>query len=161
MTGFGAGEARLVLEAVALPTLRVEHDLTVAVIAAIPDGMTEFRPSPGARTAGELARHIVTTELRFLTGAARGAFDLDGPALSAAEVPGALVQAYREGFASAIAALARTAGEALLAPLDYKGVVRMPALGFVQFAVNHTIHHRGQLSVYFRAAGLPVPRIYG
>lgn len=49
----------------------------------------------------------------------------------------------------------------LLTMLDYKGVVRMPALGFVQFAVNHSIHHRGQLSAYLRAMGVAVPSIYG
>ncbi len=32
--------------------------------------------------------------------------------------------------------------------LDYRGVVQMPALGFVQLALNHTIHDRGQLSVH-------------
>jgi DinB family protein len=37
----------------------------------------------------------------------------------------------------------------------------MPALGFVQLAVNHTIHHRGQMSVYRREIGVAVPPIYG
>ena len=37
----------------------------------------------------------------------------------------------------------------------------MPAVAFVQIAMNHTIHHRGQLSVHLRAMGAAVPSIYG
>jgi uncharacterized damage-inducible protein DinB len=29
------------------------------------------------------------------------------------------------------------------------------------FVLNHMIHHRGQLMVYFRMLGVPVPSIYG
>jgi uncharacterized damage-inducible protein DinB len=31
----------------------------------------------------------------------------------------------------------------------------------LNFALNHTIHHRGQLSTYLRAMGGKVPPIYG
>ncbi len=37
----------------------------------------------------------------------------------------------------------------------------MPALGFVQLAVNHTIHQRGQLSVHVREVGVTALPIYG
>jgi len=37
----------------------------------------------------------------------------------------------------------------------------LPAVGFIQLALNHTIHHRGQLSVYLRPMGGKVPSIYG
>jgi uncharacterized damage-inducible protein DinB len=29
------------------------------------------------------------------------------------------------------------------------------------FVLNHMIHHRAQLTVYFRMLGVPVPSIYG
>jgi uncharacterized damage-inducible protein DinB len=32
---------------------------------------------------------------------------------------------------------------------------------FRSFVLNHTIHHRGQLSVYLRLNQIPVPPIYG
>ncbi|MEO6221801.1 MAG: DinB family protein [Vicinamibacterales bacterium] len=32
---------------------------------------------------------------------------------------------------------------------------------FKTFVVNHTIHHRGQLSVYLRLLDVPLPAIYG
>jgi uncharacterized damage-inducible protein DinB len=40
------------------------------------------------------------------------------------------------------------------------GLIRLPALGFVQFAINHTIH-TGQLSVYLGAMGATVQPIDG
>jgi uncharacterized damage-inducible protein DinB len=36
-----------------------------------------------------------------------------------------------------------------------------PAVLYLQFALNHSIHHRGQLSVYLRPMGAKVPSIYG
>jgi uncharacterized damage-inducible protein DinB len=38
---------------------------------------------------------------------------------------------------------------------------QMPAVMYLQFAVHHSIHHRGQLSAYLRAMGSKVPAIYG
>ena len=32
---------------------------------------------------------------------------------------------------------------------------------FRSFVLHHIIHHRGQLSVYLRLLGVPVPAIYG
>ena len=49
----------------------------------------------------------------------------------------------------------------LLQPIDFRGMFKMPALGYVQIAINHSIHHRGQLSMYLRPMGAKVPSIYG
>jgi uncharacterized damage-inducible protein DinB len=38
---------------------------------------------------------------------------------------------------------------------------QLPAVGFIQLALNHSIHHRGQLSMYLRPMGAKVPSIYG
>ena len=38
----------------------------------------------------------------------------------------------------------------------------MPRISaFRSFVLNHTIHHRGQLSVYLRLKDVPLPSIYG
>lgn len=38
----------------------------------------------------------------------------------------------------------------------------MPMGGFLRFIMlNHWYHHRGQLSVYLRCLGVPLPSIYG
>lgn len=144
-----------------LPTLRMEHAITARVIAALPGTGMTFRVTPQGRTAGELARHIVSAETRFLTGAATGVFPDEIAELERLETPAALVDWYRSRFEAVVTRLATLPGERLLAPLDYKGLIRMPALGFLPFAVQHTIHHRGQLSVYLKAMGEPAPNVYG
>jgi uncharacterized damage-inducible protein DinB len=41
-------------------------------------------------------------------------------------------------------------------------VLAMPKIALVRAIVlNHTYHHRGQLSVYLRMLDVPVPSIYG
>jgi uncharacterized damage-inducible protein DinB len=43
-----------------------------------------------------------------------------------------------------------------------KTAMSMPRVAVLRsFVMNHLIHHRAQLAVYFRLAGVPVPAIYG
>ena len=44
---------------------------------------------------------------------------------------------------------------------DFRGLFKLPAVAFLQVGMNHTIHHRGQLSSYLRCMGAKVPSIYG
>jgi uncharacterized damage-inducible protein DinB len=41
------------------------------------------------------------------------------------------------------------------------GMFNLPAVMYLQFMLNHSIHHRGQLSAYLRPMGAKVPSIYG
>lgn len=151
---------RTILAGVILPVFAAEHSLTRRVIEAIPEGRLGFRPTPDARSTGEIARHIVTAEIRYLAGAAEGAFST----VDVADVPASPSEMgawYTDRFERCVSDLRVASDEALGRVLDYKGLVRMPAIGFVQFAMMHTIHHRGQLSTYFRLFGETVPPIYG
>jgi len=38
----------------------------------------------------------------------------------------------------------------------------MPRIAFLRtILLNHSVHHRGQLSVYLRLLDVPVPSVYG
>ena len=52
-------------------------------------------------------------------------------------------------------------GEDLVKEINFMNVFNWPAVTFAQLSGNHTIHHRGQLSVYLRLLDVPVPSIYG
>jgi hypothetical protein len=67
-------QAKFVL-AMALPTLKSEHQTTKRVIAAIPLDKGDYRPDAVSKSALELAWHIVAAEKRFLSGIPAGAFD--------------------------------------------------------------------------------------
>jgi uncharacterized damage-inducible protein DinB len=68
---------------------------------------------------------------------------------------------YGEAFQSNFDRLARLSGEQLVKIIDFRGLFQYPAVTYLQFALNHSIHHRGQLSVYLRPMGAKVPSIYG
>ena len=56
----------------ALPAIQREHLTTRSVIEAIPLNNGDYRPEPVAKTALELAWHIVAAEHRFYSGASGG-----------------------------------------------------------------------------------------
>ncbi len=37
----------------------------------------------------------------------------------------------------------------------------LPVIAFLNIMINHSVHHRGQLSAYLRPMGAKVPSIYG
>jgi uncharacterized damage-inducible protein DinB len=68
---------------------------------------------------------------------------------------------YSEHFASVVERLKTLTGEQLVKPIDFRGMFSRPAVTFLQSGLSHTIHHRGQLSMYLRSMGAKVPSIYG
>jgi uncharacterized damage-inducible protein DinB len=149
-------------EAVALPWLFQEHQLTKRVIEAIPIANSDYRPHPEARSALELAFHIVSAELRYLEGVADGVFDFSQVHIpQTVRDPGQLAAQYDEAFMATLGKVKGVSPEQLLKVLDYRGLLIFPAVLFLQIALTHTVHHRGQLSTYLRAMGAKVPAIYG
>jgi uncharacterized damage-inducible protein DinB len=162
MSSLTPEQATFIVHVVGLTALRAEHPLTTAVIGAIPAEKADYRPDSVAKTALDLAWHIVTAEIRFLDGVASAAFDFSGtsrpPSIT---TPVDIVDWYSSRFATSMERLRQVSGNDLLKPIDFRGLFQMPALGYVQLAINHSIHHRGQLSMYLRPMGAKVPSIYG
>ena len=148
----------------ALPTLKSEHQTTKRVIEAIPldKDKGDYRPDPVSKTALELAWHIVAAEKRFFSGISAGAFDFN-PIHRPESITNSagIATWFDETFAANLPKLEALSGEALARMIDFRGIFQLPAAAFIQVALNHTIHHRGQLSVYLRPMGAKVPSIYG
>jgi len=146
----------------ALPALKNEHRVTRKVIEAVPADQGDYRPDAVSKSALELAWHIASAENFFLDGVAAGAFNYQGGGLpdsirSAADVAAWYGAAFQTNFDR----LAQLSSEQLLTVVDFRGLFQYPAVLYLQFAINHSIHHRGQLSVYLRPMGAKVPSIYG
>jgi uncharacterized damage-inducible protein DinB len=155
-------QATLILNASGLRSLAAEHPVTRAVIGAIPAQRADYRPDNIVRSAIDLAWHIVAAEVRFLEAVASGAFDFSGgPRPESISTPAQVVEWYSEQFAKAIDRLKHTTGDQLIKIVDFRGLFQLPAVAFVQIGLNHSIHHRGQLSMYLRPMGAKVPSIYG
>ena len=145
-----------------LPALRNEHKITKQVIEAIPLDKGDYRPDPVSKSALELAWHIAAAEHRFMDGIAAGQFDFT-PNHRPETVRNSadIVEWYEKTFEADFARLSKLDGEQLAKILDFRGVLQLPAMAFVQFNLHHSIHHRGQLSAYLRPMGAKVPSIYG
>jgi len=132
------------------------------VIDAIPVDRMDYRPDPVTRSAIDLAWHIVAAENRFLEAVAGGKFDLsprDRPA--SLRTPADVSRWHEERTGQNLERLRALSGEQLTREIDFRGVFRFPAVVFVTIGMHHTIHHRGQLSMYLRPMGAKVPSIYG
>jgi len=145
-----------------LPALKNEHRITKQIIEAIPADKGEYRPDAVSKTALELAWHIVAAEHRFMEGIAAGQFDFTpNHRPDSMRDSARIAEWYAKTFEADFARLTKLNGEQLTKVVDFRGMFQLPAIAYVQFNLHHSIHHRGQLSVYLRLNDVPVPSIYG
>ncbi len=162
MSALTPDQATLILNASALPSLAAEHPVTKRVVASIPAEKVDYRPNDIMRSAIDLAWHIVASEMRFLEAVASGAFDFTGgPRPETIHTPSDVVDWYSERFAKNVERLKGTSGDQLAKIVDFRGLLQLPAVSYLPIGLSHSIHHRGQLSMYLRPMGAKVPSIYG
>ena len=155
-------QASFLFNAVFLQSLEREHPCTRRVIEAIPNTTGDYRPDPNAKSALELAWHIAAAEKRFLEGIANGGFNFDPmPRPESVKTSADIARWYEDTYQAVLARLKSMSGEQLTKTVDFRGMMQMPAVLYFQLAINHTVHHRGQLSTYLRPMGGKVPAIYG
>ena len=71
--------------------------------------------------------------------------------------PSEVVDWYSERFAKAVDRLKQMTGDQLTRIIDFRGLFQLPAVSYVEIGLHHSIHHRGQLSMYLRPMGAKVP----
>src|SRR6202034_4121756 len=153
-------EFALGYRAMMLDGITREAEITKKVLAAVPDAASHYKPDPQARTAKELAWHIANSDVQFFDGVADLKFGMENPEhkpQTAAEV----VAWYDENMKRGAARVAAMTPEQLLTPVNFYNVFNLPAVLYLGFLHNHTIHHRGELATYLRPMGSKVPSIYG
>lgn len=155
------GEALAILH-FQLPFLRREHETTRKIIGTIPEAKATYRPEPIAKSAFDLAAHIVGAENMFLSGVGSSGFDYSlSKRPEAVETIADIGNWCAEIFEKNYERLSKADGESLANVIDFRGRMQVPSVFFVMLAIAHTSHHRGQLSVYLRPMGAQVPSIYG
>ncbi|HZI80349.1 MAG TPA: DinB family protein [Vicinamibacterales bacterium] len=142
-----------------------EFPATCRVLAAVKDDNRDYKPDAKSRTAWDLATHLATTDIWFIDSILNGAFEWDPEAVKRAEsqfkTVDDIVAFYTRTFPEKVKALRALPGDTLAATIDCFGNFNWPAVQYIGFANNHSIHHRGQLAAYLRAMGSKVPNIYG
>ncbi len=137
-----------------------ESAATRRVLEALTDASLAQPVAPGYRTLGRIAWHLTTS---VGDAGRRMGLEVAGP-LPDAPVParaGDIAAAYEIASASlAREVVARWTGETLLVKDDMFG--EQWTRGFSLWVlIIHEVHHRGQLTVLMRQAGLPVPGVVG
>jgi uncharacterized damage-inducible protein DinB len=143
---------------------RVEeaHIVTLRVLRSIPDYHCDYRPNPNSRSARELAWHIVSTELQLLSGIASGSFSRDDDEMeSPPESMSEMAEYYEERFGKSLESIRNLNFKKLTNYLSFYGVFRYPAVVYLTFLHDHTVHHRGQLSSYAREMGSKISMLKG
>jgi uncharacterized damage-inducible protein DinB len=144
-----------------LQGLNQELQTTKKVIAAIPEEQRSYRPDPKARTAWELAWHLASADVQMTDEIADHKFDMEPRFKEEPKSVAELVEWYDSNFRRAIERVRAMTPEQLCTPVDFYGMFNLPAVFYLNFVNNHSIHHRGALAVYLRPMGSKVPSIYG
>ena len=157
-----ADQADFLLNGLFLPGLKNEHAITMKVIEAIPLDKSDHRADEFSRGALDLAWHIVATEMRFMDAVAAGQFDLS-PSPRPEDVRNSeeLARWYADKFDPRFEKLTKLSSDQLMKIVDFRGMFQLPAVMYLNFLLHHSIHHRGQLSMFLRPMGGKVPAIYG
>jgi uncharacterized damage-inducible protein DinB len=153
-----------------LPEFDHEMGVTRRLLERLPDREFTWKPHEKSWSLGELATHLtnVPTWTRSITEAPE--FDLAGiPPGSAPSVP-ATTRELLERFDTNVADARRRIDQ--LGDAQFTSSWTLKKAGHVVFTVpriaalrsflmNHSVHHRGQLSVYLRMRNVPLPAMYG
>ena len=143
-------------------TIESESVATRKVIAAVPNHNRDHKPDPKSRTAWEIAVHLATSDVWFADSILDGKFVWAGEAATPKEMtdPAAVAKWHEKHLTERLAKLRAMTPEHMTRPVDFFGRTA-PAVTWLTAMNNHSIHHRGQLAAYLRAAGSKVPAIYG
>jgi uncharacterized damage-inducible protein DinB len=137
-----------------------ESENTLKMLRALTDASLPQAVSDEDRTLGRMAWHVTTSlgEMLRRTGLAVAGPSHDAPAPATA---GAIVEAYETAAKAVAEGVGTSWTDATLETEDDMYGERWPRGLTLQALVVHQAHHRGQMAVLMRQAGLKVPGVYG
>jgi uncharacterized damage-inducible protein DinB len=154
-----------------LPEFDQEMQNTRKTLERVPDDKWNWKPHDKSGTVGWLACHVGTIPEWITMTLNTEELDyapVNGPSYEPPKIANQkeLLAAFDKGASEARTALAGVSdaeimkGWKLLA--GGKEIFTMPRVACVRgMCMNHLIHHRAQLGVYYRLLGIPVPGLYG
>jgi uncharacterized damage-inducible protein DinB len=143
-----------------LATYEAESKSTQKIMDALTDGCLVQRVADGHRTLGNVAWHIVLTvpEMMRQTGLDVTGPDQKTPTPSSAQE---IAETYRTVSTSLAEQIKNNWTDVTLEVVDEMYGEKWARGATLAGVLSHEIHHRGQLAVLMRQAGLVVPGVYG
>ena len=154
-----------------LPEFDHEMQNTRKTLERLPDNQWSWKPHAKSGTVGWLAGHIAT-----MPGWAKETLQtdqldyapVDGPTYQPPKLDNRqqVLAEFDKGVAGARAAISNASDEDMLKPWSLlaggKVIFTMPRVACLRSMIfNHIIHHRAQLTIYYRLLDIPVPGLYG
>jgi uncharacterized damage-inducible protein DinB len=153
-----------------LPEYDHEMGTTRRVLERVPDADLTWKPHEKSSSMGQLAMHLANLPNWIGIVLDSAIFDLssvDGDARPCEpQITADVLKHFETASRNARARLNDATDAVLLGPFTLKQgiheIFTMPKIGVLRgFVMNHSIHHRGQLSVYLRLRNVPLPAMYG
>ncbi|MGH9362935.1 MAG: DinB family protein [Thermoanaerobaculia bacterium] len=150
--------------------LEREGDRSRRALERVPEGRNDWKPHERSMPLGYLATLVAMMPSWVGMAITRDELDLNPPGAPPYRPPQmttarALLETLDESLAAGRAALRDTTDEHLLTPwrllVAGRVVAEDPRHVVIGDTFAHLAHHRGQLTVYLRLNGVPVPALYG
>jgi uncharacterized damage-inducible protein DinB len=143
-----------------------EAQTTKRVLERIPDEKLAWKPHPKAFSLGQLALHIASGPGQIVAAASQDTAEAPNFAQPEAKSRQEVLETFSKSMASARTGLKNMDDARLMSEWTLtrngKTLMAVPRIAFLRsILMNHTYHHRGQLSIYLRMLEVPVPSIYG
>jgi uncharacterized damage-inducible protein DinB len=137
-----------------------ELESTQKILKHLTDKSLPVGVTPGGRTLGRLAWHIVTSipEMMSRTGLTIAGAAVTDPIPPTAR---AIFQSYNTAAISLLDQVTSTWTDATLGQIDEMYGEKWKRGDTLTALVFHQIHHRAQMTVLMRQAGLGVPGVFG
>jgi uncharacterized damage-inducible protein DinB len=150
-----------------LAELKRESASTRKMLERVPMDKLAWKPHEKSQSVEQLAKHIANLPNMLFQAITTNERNIVGqPPLPALETKEQLLALFDNAVEKSMKALEKAndkmmkdtwvlkAGEQIIVSTNREDAIRYMYL-------NHTVHHRGQLSVYLRLLDVPVPGMYG
>ena len=148
--------------------LKREAKSTRRILERVPENKFDWKPHEKSMTLGRLASHVAELpgmlnliltmdELDFAKGHYKPSF---------AQTPEELMEVFQQKLDEVVTTLQDTSDETMQQNFTLRNGAHVIAsiprtIAVRSIALNHIVHHRGQIAVYLRLLDIPVPGMYG
>lgn len=150
-----------------LQELEQEAPATRRVLARVPSDRLDWSPHERSMSMGQLAKHLAQLPRAIVFAALQPSFDPGArPPVEPPRDTEEIVATFDDAMAYAREELGAMSDADLDIPWKLvrgdKLLMSIPrGAALRSILLNHSYHHRGQLTVYLRLNGIPLPSVYG